>query len=241
LIHWPTGATLGQIGGHDDVVYSASWSATQRRLALGSMDTRVTIVTLPEQDTAEPRTGSSQPTPSPLQMEHRSIAKGHSKGVLAVGFLNDNQLLTAGMDQTIRLWSLSGTQAQPERTFENHTDTVRGLIRRPAESEALCMIASIGADRTVRFWQPTIGRMVRFARLNEAAPLAAAWLPDGQLLVVACDDGHVRTIDPDTAELTSDVAVQTGWCYALAVHPQTGAVVVGGTEGVSRLRDKQQK
>jgi WD40 repeat protein len=155
--------------------------------------------------------------------------------VLAVCFLPDGHLLTAGRDQTIRLWELKGDRVNPLRTFDNHTDTVRGLIARPATPDTLCMVASVGEDSTVRFWQPAIGRMVRFAKLDLAVPLAAGWLPDGDLLVIACDDGHVRTIDPDTVEVKQDIAAQSGWCYALAVHPRTGAVAVGGPDGVKRL------
>ena len=37
------------------------------------------------------------------------------------------------------------------------------------------MVASASADRTIRIWQPTIGRLVRYVRL-EAEPLSIAWL-----------------------------------------------------------------
>jgi hypothetical protein len=78
------------------------------------------------------------------------------------------------------------------------------------------MVASISEDRTVRFWQPTLGRMVRFARFK-AQPVAAQWTRDGKSLVVAFADRSVRRIDPDTARVVSEVSTGAERPYSLAV------------------------
>ena len=95
------------------------------------------------------------------------------------------------------------------------------------------MVASVSDDRTVRLWQPTIGRMVRFARLN-SRPLDVGWLPVGSRIVVTCSDGHLRLVDPVEVKVTKDLPAVEGWAYSLAVHPSDGSVVVGGSAG--RLR-----
>lgn len=92
------------------------------------------------------------------------------------------------------------------------------------------MIASVSGDRTVRLWQPTIGRMVRFAQLS-STPLAVAWLRDGSQVAVAATDGHVRLIDPDTVEILQDIPAVDGWAYSLGVHPTDGSLLVGGRNG----------
>ena len=92
------------------------------------------------------------------------------------------------------------------------------------------MIASVSDDRTVRLWQPTIGRMVRFAQLD-STPLVVDWLTDGTYAVVASADGHVRLIDPDTVEVIQDLPAVTGWAYSLGVHPTDGSLLIGGREG----------
>ena len=89
------------------------------------------------------------------------------------------------------------------------------------------MIVSAGDDRTVRFWQPTIGRMVKFARLQEA-PLNVAWLNKGSKIVAACADGAIRLVDPDSVEVTGEIHALNGWAYSLAVHPMDGSIVIGG-------------
>ena len=90
------------------------------------------------------------------------------------------------------------------------------------------MVASVSADHTVRLWQPTIGRMVRFAKLK-ATPLAVAWLPDASAVVVASDNGHVLLIDPDSARIMQDIPAIDGHAYSLAVHPHDGSALIGGS------------
>ena len=95
------------------------------------------------------------------------------------------------------------------------------------------MVASVSDDQTVRLWQPTIGRMVRFLKLN-SVPLSVVWLPDGSRIAVSCEDGAVRQIDPDTAAITDEHPAIDGWAYSLAVHPLDGSLLAGGQNGKLR-------
>jgi WD40 repeat protein len=148
--------------------------------------------------------------------------------VTTVCFLQDLPILVSGsIDQNLRVWNLDS--AKVLWTFNNHTKEVHQVARRPA-AEGQPMIASVSEDRTVRLWQPKIGRMVRFAQLD-SVPLAVSWLPDGSRVVVAGADGHVRLIDPDTADVTQDIAGIESWTYCLAVHPSDGSLVIGGRNG----------
>ena len=92
------------------------------------------------------------------------------------------------------------------------------------------MIASASDDRTVRFWQPTIGRMVRFARLP-TQPREIAWSIDGSTIFAAGTDGKVYSIDPNKVEIIDERDVVEGWAYAIAVHPGDGSLAVGGING----------
>jgi WD40 repeat protein len=138
-------------------------------------------------------------------------------------------LVTGSLDQSLRVWDLATGAAQ--RMLNNHTGAVVALAERPSqEAGALPVIASVGEDRTVRFWQPTIGRLVRWAKLPSAG-LDAAWSPDGAVLYVSCRDGHLRRIDPDTVEVLADRPVLDVWAYSLAVHPGGRQILVGGQGG----------
>ena len=154
--------------------------------------------------------------------------RGHSRGVTALCFLADGKTLVSGsLDQNIRVWDADSGELM--RSLNNHTQAIHALKLRPG-SDALPMVASAAADRTVRFWQPTIGRMVRFARV-EFEPHDIVWLPDGSYLCIADHAGDVQTIDPDSAATELQLQGIDGWAFALAVHPTDGTLAVGGRDG----------
>ena len=156
------------------------------------------------------------------------VLKGHSRGVTALCPLAANDILiSAGIDQSLRVWRLS--TGELIRSLSIHTLPVTDLAVRPGD-HALPMVASASRDRTVRFWQPTIGRMVRFARLP-STPLAISWNQDGSLILAGCEDGKVRSIDPDTVEIVDTQQGTKTWAYALAVHPSENVPVVGQANG----------
>ncbi len=233
IIAWPEGQPTCTLDDHHDLVTSTAWSSASDRVATASMDGTVMVTTLAS------RAGRSDAGVTPesgfADTRQKQRLTGHSKGVLATAFLDHPPLLlTAGIDRSIRIWQIDS--AQPlVRTLQNHTEAIHALAGRANNDGALPVCLSIGADRTVRLWQPTIGRMMRFTRFEAAIPLSAQWHPDGSWIAVGCSDGHVRVIDPQTTELIADRPAQSGWCYALAVHPATGEIAVGGPDGVTRV------
>ena len=205
IFSWPDGKSLRILGEHRDSVTAVAWRNASA-LASASLDRDIILWDLR--------------TATPAQR-----LKGHSRGVSSLCFLNDKEtLVSTGVDQSIRVWDLK--TGALIRSLNNHTLPAHDLALRPDES-GLPMIASASDDRTVRFWQPTIGRMVKFARLKEA-PLNVAWLNNGSRIVAACTDGAVRLVDPDSVEVTDEIHALKGWAYAMAVHPTDGSIVVGG-------------
>ena len=205
---WPGGASLYVLHGHEDSVLGVAWKSNSL-LATASLDHEISVWNVK--------------TRKPVQR-----LKGHSRGVSALCFLGKGQLLVSGgRDENLRVWDTASGELV--RTLNNHTREIHQLAVRPVVT-GLPMVASVSDDRTVRLWQPTIGRMVRFAKLS-STPLAVAWLPDGSEVAVATTDGHVRLIDPDTAETTEDLPAVDGWAYSLGVHPIDGSLLVGGRNG----------
>jgi WD40 repeat protein len=212
LFRWPGGELIRRFSPHRDLVYAVDWRADSAAVATAGADGIVGI---------HPTAGEGG---------SRKL-EGHSRGVLAAVFLpGDAGLLTAGVDASLRLWDPRAGGVI--RTLSNHTLPVHDLAVRPGGGGVPPLVVSVSDDRTVRFWQPTVGRLVRFVRL-EAVPLAVAWTADGGAAVVACKDGRVRVIDPDTAELLGDRPGLEGVAYSLAVAPD-GSVLVGGQGGQLR-------
>ncbi len=211
IFAWPSGESLRILREHDDSVLSVAWR-DDSTLVTASLDHSIIH----------------------WDLDSGSVIQrlnGHSRGVSTLCFLKGGDMLvSAGIDQSLRTWEMPTGKLL--RSMSNHTQPVHGLALRPAEG-GLPMVASASDDKTVRLWQPTIGRMVKFARLT-AAPLDVAWLNDGSQIVAACTDGHVRFIDPVSVEVTRDVPALNGWAYAIAVHPTEGDICVGGQDGQVR-------
>ena len=187
ILAWPGGVSSCELHGHDDSVLAVAWM-NDSAIATASLDHEIVVWDVI--------------TRQPIER-----LKGHSRGVSNLCFLRDKDvLISSGLDQNLRVWnSKSGKMV---RTLNNHTKEVHELALQPA-TEGLPMIASVSNDHTVRLWQPTIGRMVRFAQLS-ATPLAVEWLADGSQVAVAATDGYVRLIDPDTVEVLQTIPGRQG-------------------------------
>ena len=208
---WPSCTKLSHSIRHEDVIYAAAWGQFGEVLATAASDSLVMVG-------------------PPERSEEWRTLRGHSRGVLAVQFIPRSSLLvTAGLDNSLRVWNLKTNQV--ERVLDNHRGIVRDLALRPS-TEGLPMVASVGADRTVRFWQPTIGRLVRYAKLS-AEPLSVAWASDNKSVVVGCIDGHVRIVNLDDVTIAAERPVIDGWVYEVAVGPD-GSTIAAGSEGQVR-------
>jgi len=212
LWNWPEGKLLRTLTVGNDVAYAVAWSSDGSQLAIASADKAVYL---------QPASGGPA-----------KILRPHSAAVLAVEWLPvDDLVLSAGVDQTIRV--IQSATGETVRSLENHTAPVRALAVRPGQQEGPIMVASAAVDRTVRFWQPTIGRLVRFARLPVAAT-AICWTADGSHVLAACEDGKLRAIDPATVEVNELAEHLDGWAYAVAVLPNGHSAIVGGERGQLR-------
>ena len=212
VYRWPSLELAYRRDSHKDVVYAVAWRSDSAAFATAAADAVVAVY--------DAATG---------EVIHRLA--GHSQAVLTACYVAEGDLLvTAGADETLRLWD---SQGDVLRTLTNHTKAVNHVALRPAgKSQSQPMIASASDDRTVRFWQPAIGRLVRFVRL-ENVPQAIAWSANGATLLAACSDGRVRAIDTETAELRGDRQAIEGVAYAIVSAPD-GSLAVGGANGQVR-------
>ncbi len=212
VYRWPSLDLAYRRASHEDVIYAVAWRGDSAEYAAAGGDVGVTV--------HNAATGAVT----------RRL-EGHSRAVVTACYLAEgDRLITAGVDETLRLWDGQGNVL---RTLTNHTKTVNHVALRPAsKTQPQPMIASASDDRTVRIWQPAIGRLVRFVRL-ESVPQAVAWSPDGTTLLAACSDGRLRAINAETAELRESRQAIDGVAYSIATASD-GSVAVGGTNGQIR-------
>lgn len=215
IVEWPGLKQVQRIDAGKDAVYGMAWSRNGKSLAMACADKTARLHELESDATKE--------------------MNDHSAAVLAVQFVplskgsaTKELLLSAGRDQSIRVFD--GATALSIRSLDNHTATVNDLALRPWRKDELPVVASAGQDKTVRFWQPSIGRMVRFARVP-APPLCVRWLPSGDEVAAACTDGHLRVIDWQSLRVVFEKKVNEGWLTSLAVSPTGTHVVIGDERG----------
>ena len=214
VVSWPTLEVLAKSVAHQDSIHSAAWLSNSRFVTV-AVDNEFIV----------------------WQFDGRVAKKvvefaGHSRSVLCVEPLRENDLfVTAGIDQMLRVWPADMTNKkppQPIRHLDNHTGAVCDLALRPGQ-QPLPMLASASVDKTVRLWQPTIGRMVKFSRLP-VEPTCLDWTRDGSLLATGCADGKLRIINPDTVQIVQTLPGIDGWIHSVAAATD-GSFVVGGTAG----------
>ena len=239
VFSWPGGervAVLGSVGEgrHKDSVRAVVWESSAKILT-AAFDRQIRVWGVEDTSSPQPSSPSgrgSQRLAVASQTEWDCVRtfRGHSKSVSSLCLLPDEKIfVSAGDDQSLRVWNLK--TGKLIRSLNQHTRAVHSLARRPSK-EGLPMVASASGDRTIRFWQPTIGRMVRYVRL-ESEPLCLAWL-DEDFIVAGCVDGRVRVVNADEVTVTANQAAIDGWVYAIAVSPIDRSVVAAGTGGQIR-------
>ncbi len=220
VLAWPNRNRIHRIATHEDVIYRVAWSSDGSKWAIASGDGTCSVV--------DAKSG-----------ERLVRYDGHSRSVLSLEFSSDGKsIVSVGVDQTLRLWD--SIRGEHLRTLDNHVGTVNAVAVRPQHSNAaippqqqdmsLMTVATISEDRTVRIWQPSIGRLMRFAKLT-SIPRVLSWSKAGDRLYVGCNDGQLYAIDPDSMEILNHFDGLEGRIHELALDAAEQHMLVVGETG----------
>jgi WD40 repeat protein len=89
-------------------------------------------------------------------------------------------------------------------------------------------LASVGGDRTIRFWDMITGREKRRFTCDVPRLTCIAFFPDGKRLATAGEELLVRIWDADTGKEVRRLPLPRHWCRTLAVSPD-GKTLAGGS------------
>ncbi len=198
---------LNQFQGHQDEIYSVSFSPDGKTLATAGDD-----------GTARLWNTSGQ---------QLSLLKGHQGGVRSVSFSPDGKTLaTAGDDGTARLWNTSGQQLS---LLKGHQGGIRSVSFSPDGKT----FATAGRDGTARLWN-TSGQQLSEFKEHQGWVRSVSFSPEGKTIATAGDDGTVRLWNTSGQQL-SEFKGHQGWVRSVSFSPEGKTLATAGDDGTVRL------
>jgi uncharacterized protein with WD repeat len=199
--------------GHEDQVWSVSWSPDGKTLASASQDQTVRLW--------DPATGK--------QIRACAGDKGNVESV--TWSPGGKTLASAGQDWTVRLWdSATGKEI---RACAGHKRPVWSVSWSPDGKT----LASAGEDGTIRLWDPATGKEIRACAGDKGNVESVTWSPDGKTLASAGNDKTVRLWDAATGKEIRVCAGHEEWVRSVTWSPDGKTLASASHDRTIRLWD----
>ncbi len=176
--------------------------------------------------------------------ERVQTMRGHVGGIYALAVRADGRMaLTASSDRTLRAWDVD--RGALLRQFGGHLDSVLacafslkplkiGTMPRPN-----WLVASGGADRTVRLFDAESGQLVLSLKGHRDAVTACLFSPTDELLLTLCKDRSASLWSLAKGELIHTFADPLITYTAVAFQPEGSLVLLGTADGSLSLFDRR--
>jgi serine/threonine protein kinase len=159
--------------------------------------------------------------------------KRNEADIWSVSFAGSpERILAAGHDWKLTLLD-ARTPVLPVHVFEGHENAVQAV----AFSAARNLIASGGADRTIRTWNAETLAETRVYRGHRDYVVALAFAPDGRRLASGDLAGNVRIWSMTTRRLERSIQAHKGAATTLAFSGDGRWLATAGRDGRVRLWD----
>ncbi len=165
--------------------------------------------------------------------EHTVYTHGGSVETVAYSPINSSLIVSAGSDNTVKLWDLADSVVT---TLGSHRDTVNSVAFSPDGKK----LVSGSDDFTLKIWDitnkrhlSTLSHVTDFLRSQIKK---VAFSPDGQKFVTA--GRHVKIWDIHTLREIMTIR-HSGWIYALAFSYNGKYLAIGDTSGQIKIRNLQ--
>ncbi|GAB1540530.1 hypothetical protein NUACC21_31990 [Scytonema sp. NUACC21] len=211
--------------GHSSMVHTVAISPDGQAIASGSHDNTVKLW---------------QMSTGKLVRTLGRWFSGHCNIVNAVAFSPDGRFLVSGSsDETIKLWDIS--TGKEVRTFSGHASWVNSVAFSPSPLNPSYkqgfgrMLASGGADGTIRLWLASTPLEVRVFRGHTDSVWSIAFSPDGQLLVSGSADCSIKLWQVSTGREIFTFTRHSFFVNAVAFSPDGQLIASGCADSTIKL------
>jgi WD40 repeat protein/tRNA A-37 threonylcarbamoyl transferase component Bud32 len=197
-----SGKKLKTLSGHDDTIWSMSYSPDGTRIVSGGKDKTVRIW---DADTGAEVFTLRGHGDSPLLADFSPVS--------SVAFSPDGKLVaSASYDYTVKVWKVqTGTEVM---TMDRHSSLVSDVTFSPDGKR----FASASSDGTIRVCDVATGGELQVIRGHEGEVLSVAFSPDGKRIVSGSKDETVRIWDAETGLEITMLRIE-GMVWGLSFSP----------------------
>jgi cytochrome c len=161
-----------------------------------------------------------------LRTGETQVFKGHRGNVNGVGFLPDGRLVSAGYDNTLRLWPRDATSGAVSVV------TLASPVNALAVSAEGDIIAA-GADGVVSLFASD-GIVKASVETQEVPITSLALSADGDKIAAASIGGSITVIDRRAAKVLFQIPGNKQPVWSLAFRPQSNELLSGGNDRLIR-------
>lgn len=204
---------LGVLRGHDDVVFSVSFSPDGKKLASASFDHTLGLWDVEK-----------------LQL--LKAYKAHSDFVYAIAFApSGTHVFSASKDRTVQMTDLA--TGKSTFTFSGMEQDVMAVAVSPDGKS----VVSSGFEPGIYWWNPQTGERFKVQGGHGVAVHDLAFSRDGKKLVSAGADRTVRVWDGQTGAVAKIINAGS-IAYAAAISANNKLVAAGCYDGITRVYDE---
>lgn len=162
--------------------------------------------------------------------------------VQLVAVSDDDRLLLTTNRAMLKIWDLKRSDVQGSVHLLTNVEAHQGLIWGAKFLKDKSLIATVSADRTIRFWELyDLPEVYEYARIETGQPnYSVAYLPDEQVLAVGSHDNCVYLYDLSDLNHTRQIRkigtlFHVGPVYAVTVSPDGNTIASASRDSVVRL------
>ncbi len=161
--------------------------------------------------------------------------RGYTNGIRAVGFLNNQRIVSAGDNREISVWDIE--QEVCKASLSLH----QGRVWSIAIDRQNGRIASASDDHTVRLWDMTTGQCLTTLTAHTSWVRTVAFSARGRLLASSGDDGTIRIWNAASGSCLATLECGIYWVRAVCFDPTASRYLIsGGEDGLVRFWDRKE-